>query len=130
MPLVRIDAIEGRSEAEVESLLNAAHRAVVSAFGVPEGDRYQIYSSHPKSNVVVLDTGLGIARTDKLLVFTIFSKRRDEALKRKLYVELTQQLQAAVSIAPSDVVICVIENAAPDWSFGNGEPQFLTGKLK
>ncbi len=130
MPLVRIDAIEGRSEAEVESLLNAAHRAVIAAFGVPERDRYQIYSAHPKSNMVVLDTGLGIARTDKLVVFTVFSKRRDEALKRRLYAELTQQLQDAVSIAPSDVVICVIENSAADWSFGNGEPQFLTGKLK
>jgi phenylpyruvate tautomerase PptA (4-oxalocrotonate tautomerase family) len=129
MPLVRIDAIEGRSESEIEELLNASHRAVVAAFCVPEQDRYQIYSAHSKGSLVVLDTGLGIARTDKLLVFTIFSKRRDEVLKRKLYEELTQQLQAAASIAPSDVVVCVIENSAADWSFGNGEPQFLTGKL-
>ncbi len=129
MPLVQIDAIEGRSHAEIESLLNAAHRAVVTAFGVPERDRYQIYTAHPKTSMVVLDTGLGIKRTDQVVVFTVFSKQRTEPLKRKLYTELTRQLQAAVSIPPSDVVICIIENSGADWSFGNGEPQFLTGKL-
>lgn len=39
-PLIRIDVIEGRSEAEIKALLDAAHRAVVAAFKVPE--RYQI----------------------------------------------------------------------------------------
>ena len=41
-PLIRIDVIEGRSEAEIKALLDAAHRAVVAAFKVPERDRYQI----------------------------------------------------------------------------------------
>jgi hypothetical protein len=39
-PLIRIDVIEGRSEAEIKALLDAAHRAVVAAFKVPERDRY------------------------------------------------------------------------------------------
>jgi hypothetical protein len=26
-------------------------------------------------------------------------------------------------------VVAIIENSAADWSFGNGEPQFLTGEL-
>jgi phenylpyruvate tautomerase PptA (4-oxalocrotonate tautomerase family) len=130
MPLVRIDAIEGRSDAEVKALLDAAHRAVVSAFGVPQRDRYQIYQAHPKAYVIVEDTGLGIARTDNVIVFTIFSRKRDEALKVKLYKELTRELQNAVSIAPSDVVVTIIDNTDADWSFGNGAAQFLTGDLK
>lgn len=130
MPLVRIDAIEGRSQAEVKTLLDAAHRAVVSALGVPVRDRYQIYQAHPRAHVVVEDTGLGIARTDNVVVFTIFSKKRDEVLKTKLYKELARELHVSASIAPSDIVICVIENSGADWSFGNGDAQFLTGQLK
>ena len=42
MPLLRIDVIEGRSEAELKELLDAVHRATLAAFKVPERDRYQI----------------------------------------------------------------------------------------
>jgi phenylpyruvate tautomerase PptA (4-oxalocrotonate tautomerase family) len=129
MPLIKIDAFEGRSESEVATLLDAVHRAVVKAFHVPLRDRYQIYQAHPKGFLVIQDTGLGIARTNKALIVTVVSKKRDEILKRRLYKELTEELATSSSIAPSDVVVGIIENTAADWSFGNGEAQFLTGDL-
>ncbi len=129
MPLIKIDALEGRSQSEVAALLDAIHRAVVKAFHVPVRDRYQVYQAHPKEFMVIQDTGLNISRTDKALIITVISKKRDEILKRRFYKELTEQLASSVSIAPSDVMIAIIENSAADWSFGNGEPQFLTGEL-
>ncbi|HMD39681.1 MAG TPA: tautomerase family protein [Candidatus Acidoferrum sp.] len=129
MPLVRIDAFEGRSDAEVRTLLDAVHRAVVKAVHIPERDRYQVYHAHPKGHFIVQDTGLAIPRTDKVVVITVFSKQREEILKRRLYKELTEELSKSSSIAPSDVMTCIVENTAADWSFGNGEPQFLTGEL-
>ena len=44
MPLLTFDIIEGRSESEIKTLLDAAHRAVVQAFKVPERDRYQMFT--------------------------------------------------------------------------------------
>jgi phenylpyruvate tautomerase PptA (4-oxalocrotonate tautomerase family) len=129
MPLVRIDAVEGRTHSEVASLLDAVHTAVVRAFHVPVRDRYQVYQAHPKGFLLIQDTGLNIPRTDKVLLITVVSKTRDEILKRRFYKELTEQLASSASIAPSDVVVAIIENSAADWSFGNGEPQFLTGEL-
>ncbi len=129
MPLIKIDALEGRSQSEVAALLDAIHRAVVKAFHVPVRDRYQVYQAHPKGFMVIQDTGLNISRTHKALIITVISKKRDEILKRRFYKELTEQLASSVSIAPSDVMIAIIENSAADWSFGNGEPQFLTGEL-
>src|SRR5271170_3215064 len=129
MPLIKIDALEGRTQSEVTALLDAVHRAVVKAFHVPLRDRYQIYQAHPKGFLVIQDTGLGITRTNKAVIVTVVSKKRDEILKRRLYKELTQELATSSSIAPSDVVVGIIENSAADWSFGNGEPQFLTGDL-
>ena len=61
------------------------------------------------------------------MIITVVSKHRD--FKRRLYRELTQELSSSVSIAPSDVMTCIIENSSADWSFGNGEAQFLTGDL-
>jgi phenylpyruvate tautomerase PptA (4-oxalocrotonate tautomerase family) len=129
MPLIKIDALEGRSQSEVTTLLDAVHRAVVKAFHVPVRDRYQIYQAHPKGFLIIQDTGLNIPRTDKALIITVISKKRDEILKRRFYKELTEQLASSVSIVPSDVMVAVVENSAADWSFGNGEPQFLTGEL-
>ncbi len=58
MPLIRIDAVEGRTQSEVTTLLDAVHRAVVKAFHVPVRDRYQVYQAHPKGFLVIQDTGL------------------------------------------------------------------------
>ena|SRR5271156_2381690 len=129
MPLIRIDAIEGRTKDEVKTLLDAAHRAVVSALGVPQRDRYQVYHEHPEGHLIVEDTGLGIVRTKKVLVITVTSMPRSPELKLKLYSELYRELKASSGIEASDVMISIMINSPPDWSFGNGEAQFVTGKL-
>jgi hypothetical protein len=125
----RIDAIEGRSPEQIKNLLDASHRAILAALGVPERDRYQIYHEHPATNMVVLDTGLGIARTRDVLVFSITSSPREEEKKLALYGELVRELESSCGIKPSDVMISIVSNTKADWSFGNGEAQFITGKL-
>jgi phenylpyruvate tautomerase PptA (4-oxalocrotonate tautomerase family) len=129
MPLIRIDAVEGRSQAEIKKLLDAAHRAVLSAFKVPERDRYQVYQEHPESNLIVEDTGLGIRRTKDVMVVTVTSRPRSEEMKRAFYAELCKELRDSCGIQPSDVVVSVVTNSDSDWSFGNGNAQFLTGEL-
>ena len=51
MPLLRIDVIEGRSEAELKALLDAVHGATLAAFKVPDRDRYQIVHEHPAAEM-------------------------------------------------------------------------------
>src|ERR1700680_2937165 len=81
MPLVRLDLIEGRNEAEIASLLDASHRALVSAFGIPERDRYQVVHEHRRANVVFQDSGLAIPRTDRVVLVSITTRPRSEASK-------------------------------------------------
>ncbi len=76
MPLIRIDAVAGRTPEQVTRLLDAAHRAMLSAFQVPERDRYQIYQEHAAEHFIVQDTGLGIPRTDQVIVVTVISRPR------------------------------------------------------
>jgi len=129
MPLVRFDVIEGRNDNEVKSLLDAAHRAMLSAFHVPESDRYQIYHEHPPSRLVAEDTGLGIRRTRNLVVVSVTSRERTQEMKEKFYAELCRELKESRGIDPNGVFVSIVTNSAADWSFGNGRAQFITGEL-
>jgi phenylpyruvate tautomerase PptA (4-oxalocrotonate tautomerase family) len=130
MPLLYFDVIEGREPGEVKALLDTAHAATVEAFGVPERDRYQVVTSHPAGEIVALDTGLGIDRSDRLVIIHVVSRRRTRAQKEKLYALLAERLRRDCDLDPVDLVVSVTENDEEDWSFGSGRAQFLTGELR
>ena len=88
MPLLYFDMIRGREPDEVRKLLDTAHAAMVEAFEVPERDRYQVVYSHPSDEIVTLDTGLGIDRSDQLVIIHVVSRRRTRAQKERLYALL------------------------------------------
>lgn len=129
MPLLRFDVIEGRSEEELKTLLDTAHDAMVEAFDVPERDRYQIVHTHKAHEMVIQDTGLGFERSKDIVLISVKSKTRTEEKKQRLYQLLAERLQANCGLAPTDLMVSIVENDAADWSFGLGEAQFLTGKL-
>jgi phenylpyruvate tautomerase PptA (4-oxalocrotonate tautomerase family) len=129
MPLLRFDVIEGRDEKELKALLDATHRAMLEAFGVPERDRYQIVHQHPAHEMIIEDTGLGFERSKDLVIISVTSKKRTEDQKQALYRLIVKELGESCGIQPNDIMISIVENGNADWSFGMGEAQFLTGKL-
>ena len=129
MPLLTFDLLAGRSPEQVTTLLDAAHDAVVSAFGVPERDRYQIVHEHPETHFVVQDTGLGLERSRDVVVVQMTSRPRSQEQKEAFYRLLVENLQRRCGIAPTDVMVSIRENTDADWSFGEGRAQFLTGEL-
>lgn len=129
MPLIRFDLIEGRDEKSLRNLLDASHRAVVKAFGVPERDRYQIVTQHPAHELIIEDTGLGFKRSKDLVVISVTSNQRSDEQKKNFYKILVQELGETCGIEPNNIMISIVTNGAADWSFGFGEAQFLTGKL-
>ncbi len=130
MPFLRFDILEGRSEAEIAALLDAAHQAMLDAFHVHPRDRYQIVQEHKRSHVRLEDTGLGIERSDRTLMISMTTRPRTQEEKTEFYRILCQQLHDNCGISPSDVIVNIVENTDADWSFGDGEAQFLTGRLK
>lgn len=128
MPLLRVDAYKGRSKEQVKELLDAIHCAVLSAFGVPLRDRYQVYQEHSEEDFIVEDTGLGIERTKNAVFIAITSRPRTEEQKIALYAKLVGELKR-VGIEQNDIVVSIVTNSDADWSFGNGRAQFLTGEL-
>jgi phenylpyruvate tautomerase PptA (4-oxalocrotonate tautomerase family) len=129
MPLLRIDVIEGRSEAELKELLDAVHGAMLAAFKVPERDRYQIVNEHPAAEMRIEDTGLGIPRTERIVVVQVTTRSRSRFEKQNFYELLCQELLRRCGVKASDVVVSITQNADEDWSFGCGRAQFITGEL-
>ena len=129
MPLVRFDAVAGRSPEEIQRLLDAAHRALLTAFKVPPRDRYQVYCEHPATHLKVEDTGLGLPRTEQVVIVTVTTRPRLQEDKLTFYRELCRELAQSCHIKPSDVVISFVTNTDADWSFGLGAAQFVAGEL-
>ncbi|MCX8957937.1 tautomerase family protein [Erwinia psidii] len=129
MPLLQFDVIEGRCESELKTLLDAAHRAVLKAFNVPERDRYQIVHENKPHHMIFEDTGLGLKRTHHLVMVRVFTSPRSDEQKQLFMAELCRELKENCNIAGSDLMISFITNGKGDWSFGNGVAQYITGEL-
>lgn len=129
MPLLYFNVLEGRSDAELNAMLDAAHRAMLAAFKVPERDRYQIVNEYKPSRMIIEDTGLGIPRSDKVVVVQVVSRPRGKEAKQKFYRLLVEELEKSCGISPNNVMVSIVENTDEDWSFGLGRAQFLEGDL-
>jgi hypothetical protein len=129
MPLLTFDVIQGRSESEIRTLLDAAHRAVLTAFKVPARDRYQIVHENKGYQMVFQDTGLGFERSDNLVMVRVYTSPRSEEQKCLFMAELARELLENCGVQGTDLMISFITNGKGDWSFADGEAQYLTGKL-
>ena len=130
MPLVRIDVVEGRRTPEQLRLLaDTVQEVMLNVFAAPPRDRYQIVTEHRPGQLICEDTGLGLERTEDLVVLQVFQQGRSEEQKRALYAGLAKRLEDAAGLAPSDLIVSVMGNSREDWSFGLGRAQFLEGDL-
>lgn len=129
MPLLQFDVIQGRSESEMRTLLDAAHRAVLAAFKVPTRDRYQIVHENKAYQMVFEDTGLGFSRSDNLVMVRVYTSPRSAEQKQHFMAELARELRESSGVEGKDLMISFITNEKGDWSFADGEAQYLTGRL-
>ena len=110
-------------------MLDAIHGAMLAAFKVPERDRYQIVHEHPAAEMIIEDTGLGIPRTESIVMLQVTTRPRSQFEKRNFYELLCQELLRRCGIKASDVVVSITQNTDEDWSFGYGRAQFISGDL-
>lgn len=129
MPLVRITQHDVRSAAETRRLADIVQEVMLELFNAPPGDRYQILETLPTGSIIAEDTGLGIERSDGVVIIQITQQGRDASQKQAIYEALAHRLGEEDLVRPEDLIISVVENRFEDWSFGHGRAQFLTGEL-
>jgi tautomerase-like protein len=111
MPILRFDLIEGRNEAELKTLLDAAHRAQLAAFKVPERDRFQIVHEHKRSQMIIEDRGLGIERSDKIVVVQVTSRHQHGSSEKvAFYKNLCEELKRACGVS---LILSLAFNVSP-----------------
>lgn len=129
MPLVRIDVQQGRSPAELRKIADTVQEVMLDVFAAPPRDRYQIITEHPVGHIIAEDTGLGLDRSDGVMIIQIFQQGRTAEHKREAYAQLAQRLEAECGVRPEDLIVSVTANEQADWSFGLGRAQFVEGEL-
>ena len=129
MPLVRIDLIEGRTDEELRRLADAVQEVMLEVFAAPARDRYQVIHEHRPGRIIAEDTGLGLARSEGIVLIQVTEQGRDEKQKQALYAALATALEQRAGVRPEDLIISVVENTPADWSFGLGRAQFIEGDL-
>ena len=129
MPLVRIDLIEGKSEPYRAKVSEIVYQTLVDILSVPEQDRFHVVTEHAKSSQIFDRNYLGINRSDECIFFQItLNSGRSTELKQRFYKALADRLHEEVKIRKEDVFINLVEVPKENWSFGNGDAQYVTAK--
>ena len=129
MPLVRIDVQKGRTSEELRRLADTIQDVMLDVFAAPPGDRYQIITEHDKGQIIAEDTGLGLERSEGVVIIQIFQQGRSTEQKVAAYAELAKRLDAECGVRPEDLIISMNANRHVDWSFGLGRAQFIDRSL-
>ncbi len=126
MPIARIDMLEGKPpeyRAKVGEIVYETLRDVLS---VPENDRFQVIEERAKDALFFDREYLGIHRSEDCIFFQItLSTGRSVELKQRFYKTLADRLHDELKLRREDVLINLVEVAKENWSFGNGEAQYV-----
>ncbi len=126
MPLVRISLREGKSEQYRRAIADGVHQALVESIDAPRQDRFQVITEHRPNDLIYDPSYLGIERSDEIVMVQItLSAGRKPAQKRKLYRRMVELLAKDPGIRPQDLMINLVEVVWENWSFGNGEAQYI-----
>lgn len=126
MPLSRISLQAGKPASYRRAVLDAVQRALVETFNVPSDDRFMVLTEHDREDFVFDRGYLGIDRSDDFVLIQLtVSNTRPLAKKQALYKRIVGLLAESPGIRPEDVMINLVEVLPENWSFGQGEAQYV-----
>jgi phenylpyruvate tautomerase PptA (4-oxalocrotonate tautomerase family) len=127
MPLVRIDLLEGKSPEYRTQVGQIVYQAMRDTLNVPENDRFQVITEHPKEALHFDRDYLGVHRSDDCIFLQItLNSGRTVEMKQRFYKAVADGLHEVLKLRREDLLISLIEVAKEDWSFGNGEAQYVS----
>ena len=126
MPLVRIDLLEGKTPEYRIKAGQVVYQAMLDVIGVPGDDRFQIITEHPKAGLQFDRDYLGIHRSDDCIFVQItLNTGRTVEVKQRFYKAVADGLHHTLKLRREDVFINLVEVVKENWSFGNGEAQYV-----
>ena len=127
MPLVRIDLNKLYNSEDSKKIGEIVYRSMEEEVSVPKDDKFQIITKHDETELNIPESYLGIKYTNKIVIIQItLNGGRSTELKQKLYKRIAEDLNKDLNIRKEDVFISLVEVAKENWSFGNGEAQYVS----
>jgi 4-oxalocrotonate tautomerase len=124
MPVTRIAIRNGKTPEYKRALLEEIYQAMRETVAIKEGDRFMAITEHDEDEFAY-GPFLGIDRSDDLVQIQVFwAPGKTVEAKLAMYKRIVERLGTNPGVRPDDVLISVMETAAENWSFGNGETQF------
>ena len=126
MPLVRISLRQGTSAEYRKALSDGVHRAMIEAIAIPPDDRFQVITEYLPEALIYDPQYLGVPRSDHVVFVQItMSFGRKPQQKRKLFKRMAEILAESPGLSPPDLMTVLVETSWENWSFGNGEAQYM-----
>ena len=126
MPLVRIDMPAGTSAEYKRAISDVVYDAIVTVLKAPQGDRFHVITEHQPETLFIDRHFLGIERTgDALMIQVTLRHGRTREVKQAFFRFIADALHERIGIRREDVIINLVEDNLEDWSFGNGEAQYV-----
>jgi 4-oxalocrotonate tautomerase len=124
VPITRIAIREGKTSEYKQALMDEIYEAMRETVAIKDGDRFMAISEHGDDEFA-FGSFLGIDRSADLVQVQVFwAPGKTVEAKLAMYRRIVERLADDPGIRPEDVLISVVETAAENWSFGNGETQF------
>jgi 4-oxalocrotonate tautomerase len=126
MPFVRISLREGTSPEYRKAIADGVHRALIESIAIPPGDRFQVITQYPPGDLIYDPDYLGVSRSDRVVFVQItLSAGRKPQQKRTLFKRMAEILAESPGHRPEDLLVNLVEVAWENWSFGNGDAQYM-----
>jgi phenylpyruvate tautomerase PptA (4-oxalocrotonate tautomerase family) len=126
MPFVRIFLRAGTSPEYRKALGDGVQRALVETLAIPARDHFQVITEHSAAELIYDPGYLGVHRSDRfVLVQIVLSIGRKPQQKRKLLKHIAEILAESPGLPPQDLMTVLAETSWENWSFGNGEAQYM-----
>jgi 4-oxalocrotonate tautomerase len=124
MPVTRIAIHEGKTSDYKNALMDEIYEAMRETVAIKDGDRFMAITEHGDDEFAY-GPFLGIDRSADLVQVQVFwAPGKTTEAKLAMYKRIVERLAANPGVRPQDILISVVETAAENWSFGNGETQF------
>jgi phenylpyruvate tautomerase PptA (4-oxalocrotonate tautomerase family) len=64
---------------------------------------------------------------DLILIQIAWLGGRSTEVKKKFYKRIADEVHERAGVRKEDIVIILVDNGKEDWSYGNGEMQYVPG---
>ncbi|WAH56202.1 tautomerase family protein [Pseudomonas silvicola] len=127
MPLVRIDVAQDTSAETVKAISDVIYDAMIQTANVPTHDKFQIINRHARDELVYPAEGyLGIQYSPRIVFVQVtWNSGRSVDVKRAFYQAVANGIHERTGVPREDVWISLVEVNREDWSFGQGEMQYV-----